>query len=93
MKILIIPLVLALSLGVPGCLFNSCRHNQELCQQAQQEIAAQEKEKSALEEALKKHHPALQDSGAHAIPILEKQEKYNQTGSKPGSPATLPAGK
>ena len=53
MKILIIPLVLALSLGLPGWLFNSCRHNQELCQQAQQEIAAQEKEKSALEEALK----------------------------------------
>lgn len=76
MKILIIPLVLALSLGLPGWLFNSCRHNQELCQQTQQEIAAQEKEKSALEEALKKHHPALQDSGAHAIPILEKQEKY-----------------
>ncbi|MCD8061680.1 MAG: hypothetical protein LUE13_04995 [Akkermansiaceae bacterium] len=74
MKIPILSLVLALSLGFPGWLFKSYGQNREQCRHAGQKIAALEEEKSSLEEQLNKHYPNTQNPDARSI--LEKQEEY-----------------
>ena len=55
MKIPILSLVLALSLGFPGWLFRSYGQNREQCRHAGQKIAALEEEESSREEQLNKH--------------------------------------
>lgn len=74
MKIFIFPLTLALSLGLTGWMFASYRQNQEQFRQAGQKTADLEKEKSSLEEEIKKYQASLQDSASQDMPALEKQE-------------------
>ena len=54
-KVLIFSLSLALSLGLAGWMFASCRQSEENLRQAGQKNAALEKEKSALEEEFRQH--------------------------------------
>lgn len=74
MKIFIFPLTLVLSLGLTGWMFASYRQNQEQFRQAGQKTADLEKEKSSLEEEIKKYQASLQDSASQDMPALEKQE-------------------
>lgn len=74
MKIFIFSLTLALSLCLTGWLFASYRQNQEQLQQTGQKTAALEKEKSSLEEELKKYQSPLKNSVPQEMTSLEKQE-------------------
>ena len=78
MKIFKFPLTLALSLGLTGWMFASYRQNQEQFRQAGQKTADLEKEKSSLEEEIKKYQAILQDSAYQDMPAMEKQEQSNK---------------